>query len=248
MTSATPTWALVTGGTRGIGRGIVTCLLDAGYTVVFTYKSSSGEAAAIEAAAERAGHKARGFQCDGTDEAAVEALASQLIHDMGAPAALVNNAGITDDALLCHMPVQSWDRVIDTNLRPVFLFSKAVLPAMFEAGGGAIVNMSSVSAIRGNVGQTNYSATKAAILGMTQSLALEVARFGVRVNAVLPGLVKTEMIDAIPEAKLKSMQQRIPMRRLCDVAEVGKLVRYLVSDDAAYITGQAISIDGGLSA
>lgn len=238
----------MTGGTRGIGRGIVECLAKAGFLVAFTYVRSIEEAQELEKWARTEGLTVRGYQCDGADAQGVDFLMKELIAEYGVPLALVNNAGITADALLYNMSVEQWDKVVDVNLRSAFLFSKAVLPSMMETRNGVILNMSSITANKGNVGQCNYAATKAALVGMTRTLALEVARFNIRVNSILPGLVDTEMISAIPADERKSLQRSIPLRRLCTVAEIGELVKFLISDAASYMTGQQFGIDGGLSA
>ncbi|MFP5392106.1 MAG: 3-oxoacyl-ACP reductase FabG [Gammaproteobacteria bacterium] len=247
MDKSTP-WVLVTGGTRGIGKGIVQVLAASGYRALFTYRSSSQEAELIEADAASKGQLARGYRCDGADPDSVQALVERLVAEHGAPAALVNNAGITADTLLVNMPLASWDAVIDANLKSVYLFSKAILPSMMEAREGVILNMSSITAIKGNVGQTNYGATKAGMIGMSRSLALEVGRFNIRVNCLLPGLVDTEMIAAIPDKERAQIRKSIPLKRLCGVDELGRVVRFLISEDASYLTGQTISLDGGLTA
>jgi 3-oxoacyl-[acyl-carrier protein] reductase len=240
-------WILVTGGTRGIGKGLVECLASSGYRIMFTYRQSQDEAHALSQRLAADGFDARGFRCDGTNPEEVKTVCTELVSKFGAPLALINNAGITQDALLYNMPLESWDKVVDANLRSTFLFTKLILPSMMEARNGVILNMSSVTAIRGNIGQTNYGATKAAMLGMTRSLALETARFNIRVNCILPGLVETEMVEQIPEKDRLTLKKKIPLKRLCGVAEVGGLVKYLISDIASYITGQALSIDGGLT-
>lgn len=241
-------WVLVTGGSRGIGRSLVEYLASAGYKVVFTYVNSGAAADELVAWAQAQAMHVEGYRCDGGLKTEVEGLVNRLIAQHGAPHALINNAGITADALLYNMEEEAWDGVIRNNLKSCYLYSKYVLPAMFEARDGVILNMSSITAIKGNPGQFNYAATKSAMLGMTRTLALEVARFNVRVNAILPGLVETEMLGRVPEQELKGLKRAVPLRRLCSVAEVSKLAAYLISDDAAYITGQAISIDGGMTA
>lgn len=241
-------WVLVTGGTRGIGRGIVECVAKAGFSVIFTYVRSTKEAQDIEEMARAEGLAISGYPCDGADAPSVSHLMDTLVTKYGPPLALVNNAGITADALLCNMSVNQWDKVIDVNLKSAFLFSKAVLPSMMEARNGVILHMSSVTAIKGNVGQSNYAATKAALLGMSRTLALEVARFNIRVNSILPGLVDTEMVGEIPENQRKSLERKIPLKRLCTVNEIGELVKFLISESASYMTGQTFGIDGGLSA
>lgn len=240
-------WALVTGGSRGIGRGIVTTLAN-DHRIVFTYRSRHEEAAAVVEQVRSAGGEAHAWCCDGSDPAQVRSLAEGCLEKFGPPAAVINNAGITRDSLFMSMPAQAWREVLATNLDATFLVTQAFLPAMLGERRGAIVLMSSVTALKGNAGQANYAATKAAMTGMARTLALEVARFKVRVNAVAPGLIETEMAEAIPERQQRELAGGIPLRRMGRVDEVAKLVRYLVSDDAAYITGQTLVIDGGLSA
>lgn len=241
-------WVLVTGGSRGIGRSLVEHLASTGYKVVFTYVNSGAVADQLVTWAHEHSLHVEGYRCDGGIKTEVEGLVNRLIAKHGAPHSLINNAGITADTLLYNMDEDAWDSVIRNNLKSCYLFSKYVLPAMFEARNGAILNMSSITAIKGNPGQFNYAATKSAMLGMTRTLALEVARFNVRVNSILPGLVETEMLSRVPEQELKGLKRAVPLRRLCSVQEVSKLAGYLISDDAAYITGQAISIDGGMTA
>lgn len=240
-------WVLVTGGSRGIGKGIVLSLLG-DYRVIFTYKNNSGQAEQVEAQARHEGGVAIGLKCDGVDQAQVRQLAESCIQQFGAPYAVINNAGITQDSLLLSMPLQSWQSVISTNLDATFHMTQAFLPAMLGEKRGVILLMSSVTAIKGNPGQVNYAATKSALTGMARSLALEIARFKIRVNAIAPGLIETEMAGNIPDKERQLLEKRIPLRRMGTVAEVSGLVRYLLSDSAAYITGQTLVIDGGLSA
>jgi 3-oxoacyl-[acyl-carrier protein] reductase len=240
-------WVLVTGGTRGIGRGIATCLSRAGYKTVVTYLKSGNDASKLLQEAASASLDIAAYQCDGADGDSVKKLVAKLVELHGAPLALVNNAGITSDELLFRMHEDSWDKVVRTNLKSVFLYSQAVLPSMMTERNGVILNMSSVAAIKGNIGQCNYAATKAGMLGMSRALALEVARFNIRVNSILPGLVDTEMIANMPEQELREMRKRIPLKRLCGVEEVSSMVQFLISPLSSYITGQAFCIDGGLT-
>jgi 3-oxoacyl-[acyl-carrier protein] reductase len=240
-------WVLVTGGTRGIGRGLVAAFCNAGYDVVFTYQRSHEAAAELEREMAAAGASAKGHCCDSTDEMAVNELAKSLVERRGAPHAVINNAGITRDAVLMRMSTVQWTDVINANLNASFYVTRAFVQSMVEQGDGVILQMSSVSGFKGNVGQTNYSATKAALIGMTRSLALELGRFNVRVNAIAPGFIATEMMADIPESKLKAIGATIPLRRLGSVKEVASLATYLVSDDSAYITGQTFVVDGGLT-
>ncbi len=240
-------WVLVTGGTRGIGRGIVDAFSRDGYDVVFTYQRSSGTAAAM-ASESKTGTTISGHYCDSSDESAVRAFSKAMLESHGAPYAIINNVGITKDVALISMQIDQWKDVINTNLNSAFFMIRYFVQAMVEQGDGVILQMSSVSGIKGNAGQTNYSATKAALIGMTRSLALELARFNVRVNAIAPGFIATEMLQQIPEAQQASIRKSIPLRRLGSVEEVAALTRFLASKEGAYITGQTFVIDGGLTA
>jgi len=241
-------WVLVTGGSRGIGRGIVESLARAGYDVMFTYQQSQQAAEDLEAAVRETGGMAVGYRCDSGNEVEVRALSERLLAERGAPYAIVNNVGITRDSILMQMTSDQWREVINTNLNSAFFTIHGFITAMIEQGDGVILQMASVTALKGNPGQTNYAATKAALVGMTRSLALEVARFNIRVNALAPGFITTEMVDKIPEKQLKQIKQTIPLRRFGTVEEVASLARYLVSDQGGYITGQTFVIDGGINA
>lgn len=245
---ATRGWAFITGGTRGIGRGLVETFTAEGRDVVFTYRSSVDSADGLERQLALTGRRATGYQCDCTDEAAVATLAAALVRERGAPAVVINNAGITQDAPLLRMTSTQWHEVVRANLDSVFYVTRHFVESMVEAGDGVILHMSSVTGIKGNPGQVNYAATKAGMLGMTRTLALELARFNVRVNAVLPGFIETEMVGRIPEAQLTSLRRGIPMRRMGRVQDVAAMCRFLASEDAGYVTGQSFVIDGGLSA
>ncbi|AXE28502.1 3-oxoacyl-ACP reductase [Chromobacterium phragmitis] len=239
-------WVLVTGGSRGIGKGLVLELAK-DYRVVFTYKSNAEQARAVEEAVLRMGGEAYAVQCDGSDPEAAKRLATQCLERFGAPHAVINNAGVTRDGLMMSMPLASWRDVISANLDAVFHVTQAFLPAMCGEKRGAVLLMSSVTAVKGNMGQANYAATKAAMAGLARTLALETARFKIRVNAIAPGLIDTDMADGIPEKARQQLEKNIPLRRLGTVGEVAGLARYLLSDAAAYITGQTIVMDGGLS-
>ena len=247
-TEQTRPWVLVTGGSRGIGRVIVERLADEGYDIVFTFLKAESLAASLEDALHGQGQRAVGVRCDATDESQVKAMAEHLVAERGAPHALILNAGITQDALLMSMRTEQWDDVISANLRSIFLAARAFLPAMLERRDGAIVLMSSVTALKGNTGQTNYAATKAAMMGVARSLALEVGRFNVRVNAIAPGFIATDMVDGFPEARLAQIKKSIPLRRLGTADDVAALASFLVSANSTYITGQTFVVDGGLSA
>ena len=237
--------ALITGGSRGIGRVTAMRLLLDGWSVAFTYAQSKEAALAFES--ESKGNVAA-FEADVRDAAACGAVAQQVLERFGAIDALVNNAGIRRDALLYNMSPEQWDEVLDTNLGGAFSMTKAVLPAMMQQRRGAIVNVASLSALHGVVGQSNYSAAKGALVAMTRSLARETARSGIRVNCVAPGFVETDMTgDLDPEVK-REMIRQIPMRRAVKADEVAAAIAFLLSDDASGITGQILAIDGGASA
>ena len=241
-------WVLVTGGTRGIGRGIVEALCAQGYAVTFTYRQSEAAAQALVETLAQAGGQVEAVRCDGTDAAEVERVAAGLLATRGAPYAIVNNAGVTRDAMMMRMTHDEWFDVINNNLNAAFLITRPFLSPMAERGDGVILHMSSVAGGKGNAGQTNYSATKAALMGVTRSLALEMGRFNVRVNAIAPGYIATEMLEQIPDAQRRTITQRIPLRRLGQVREVAGLTVFMLSELGAYITGQTFVIDGGLTA
>jgi len=233
--------AIVTGGARGIGRAVVLELARAGARVVVNYRSSSEQAVALAHEVD-----GRAVQADVSTSEGCEALVAAA-SELGAIHALVNNAGITDDGLVMRMRDPQWDEVMRVNAGSTFRMCRAVLPAMARARAGAIVNIGSVSALRGNAGQVNYSASKAAMIALTRSLALEMARRSVRVNAVCPGFIQTDMTAELPEKSQQMAVDRIPMRRMGQPEDVAPMVRFLCSDESAYVTGQVFVVDGGLS-
>ncbi|NDJ55772.1 SDR family oxidoreductase [Enterobacteriaceae bacterium 4M9] len=244
----TQKWVLITGGSRGIGQALVTGLLPQ-WNVVFTGRSEEGIARTLELAQNvQSTNWVKGFSCDGKDEQRVGELAQQMLDEFGAPAAIVHNAGIARDALHIHQDAEVWRDVLDNNLVSLVNWNRLLLPAMMMQGEGSVVMMSSVTAIRGNSGQTAYAASKAAMMGIARSLAREVGRFGIRVNCLAPGLIESDMTQAIPETKLKAMRQEIPLRRLGLVEEVTGSVAFLIGDSSRYLTGQTLVLDGGLSA
>lgn len=247
MNQTNPPWVLVTGGTRGIGLALVR-RLAVHYRVVFTWRNSVDEAQRLVDECASSGHDVRSIQCDGSNAQSVHDVAQQLIAKLGAPFALINNAGVARDGALLNMETSAWLDVIDQNLNASFYWTRALLPAMVDAARGTVLMMSSVSGMKGNVGQTNYSATKAALIGLTRSLALEVARFGVRVNAIAPGLIDTDMTRKMPEKAYAALCKSVPMRHAGDVDDIASMAAYLIGEAGRYITGQCFVVDGGMTA
>ncbi|HEM6801123.1 SDR family NAD(P)-dependent oxidoreductase [Citrobacter koseri] len=241
-------WILITGGTRGIGLTLVSQLLQK-WNVVFTGRSEVSVAQAInKVKGTSTSAWVKGFCCDGCDEENVEKLATMLINDLGAPLAIIHNAGITNDALHIHQNANDWRYIMDNNIISVINWNRLLLPAMMTQGRGSIVLMSSISALKGNCGQTAYAASKAAMIGLTHSLAREVGRFGIRVNCLAPGLIESDMLTEMPAEKLKALRQNIPLRRVGRPEDVANAVEFLTGPESSYITGQVLIIDGGLSA
>lgn len=238
--------ALVTGGSRGIGRAICLALAQAGANVAFSYAGNETAAKETLKQLESIGCKAISLASDVSDEAQVQALISQTTATFGAIDILVNNAGITRDGLLMTMKEAHWDAVIDTNLKGAFFTMKAVCRPMMKARSGRIINLSSVVGVHGNAGQVNYSASKAGLIGMTKSLAKEVASRNITVNAIAPGFIETDMTDGLSPAVKESLLASVPMGRLGQVDDIAQAVVFLASPHAAYITGQVLGVDGGM--
>ena len=239
--------ALVTGGTRGIGRAVVEHLAAAGARVAFTYRSSSETAEALRAELEERGGEALALQSDAADYGAAQEAVQQVLERFGSLDVLVNNAGVTRDNLLLRMDEADWDAVIGTNLKSVFNLCKAAYRPMMKQRGGSIVNVSSVVGVMGNPGQTNYAASKAGIIGFTKSLAKELGGRGVRANVVAPGYVETDMTTELPEAAREAMLGAVPLKRPARPADVAAAVTFLASDAAGYVTGHVLHVDGGLA-
>jgi 3-oxoacyl-[acyl-carrier protein] reductase len=229
--------ALVTGGSRGIGRAIAVELGRAGAAVVLAYNSGRDEAQTV--ATEIGG---RAVQADVSDPESAKAL----VEEAGELDILVNNAGVTRDGLLARMPDDDWRTVLETNLSSVFYTCRAAARGMMRRRAGAIVNISSIVGMHGNPGQTNYGASKAGIIGFTKSLARELGSRGVRANVVAPGYVTTRLTDVLPEEAQQAMLANTPLGRLGDPADVAHAVRFLVADEASFITGEVLLVDGGL--
>jgi 3-oxoacyl-[acyl-carrier protein] reductase len=238
--------AVVTGGSRGIGRAICLRLAEQGADVVFSYRGNETAAAATAAAIEGLGRRAIAFQGDVTDPLAAEALVKAALEAFGKVDILVNNAGITRDDLIMRMDLDAWRSVLETNLFGAFYTTKAVTRPMLKARGGRIVNITSVSGQAGQTGQANYSAAKAGLIGLTKATARELASRGITANAVAPGFVLTELTQDLPDALKDEIIKRTPLARFGTPEEIATAVAFLASDDAAYITGQVLAVDGGL--
>ena len=238
--------ALVTGASRGIGRAIALALAKKGYAVAVNYGGSQAAAEGVKAEIEAAGGRAIVIQGDVSKAEDVDKVFAEIKKEFGRLDVLVNNAGITRDSLMLRLKEENWDAVIDTDLKSGFLTMKAAAPIMMKQKKGAIVNIASVVGIMGNIGQINYSAAKAGVIGMTKTAARELAARGVRVNAVAPGFIATSMTDVIPEKIKEGMIHSIPLGRMGQAEDVANVVCFLASDEASYITGQVLKVDGGM--
>lgn len=240
---------LVTGGSRGIGAAVVRTAMKEGAHVAFTYLNSTEEAEALlaEMTREHPDQCCLARQCDVTDAEAMEKMIQGLAADFKPVDALVNNAGITRDTVLARMSREQWDSVISTNLGSLFNATKPLVLEMVKRRSGAIVNLSSAVGVYGNSGQTNYAAAKAGVIGFTKALSAEVAPYNVRVNAVAPGYIHTDMIAIMDHDTLTYVRDRVNLRRLGTVDDVAPVVCFLISDNSSYITGQVIQVDGGIT-
>ena len=239
--------AIVTGGSRGIGRAIVKELAERGANVAFSFSKNKELADQLAAEIEAAGRRALAFQADVTDAVAAEKMVRSVKSELGSVDYLVNNAGITRDKLIMMMSEDDWDAVLDTNLKGVFNVTKPAVSLMVRQRRGAILNIASISGVVGMAGQTNYSASKAGLIGFTRALAKEIARRSITVNALALGLIETDMTVALADEYKQKMLEQIPLGRYGTVEEVARIAVFLLSDDARYITGQVIQADGGLA-
>ncbi|HLK42624.1 MAG TPA: 3-oxoacyl-[acyl-carrier-protein] reductase [Thermoleophilia bacterium] len=240
--------ALVTGGSRGIGAAVCAELGAAGARVVVNYVRDAAAAERVCDDVRAAGGEAVALAGDVSTPAGAQALVDGVEQDVGEIDVLVNNAGITRDNLIMKLSEDDWRQVIDTNLAGAFFTCRAVARPMLKRRRGAIVNMSSVVGIHGNPGQTNYAASKAGLIGLTKALAKELGGRGIRVNAIAPGYIETELTDALPEEARAEILRSTPLRRLGRPADVAAAVRFLASDAAAFVTGDVLAVDGGLGA
>ncbi|MBK6702109.1 MAG: 3-oxoacyl-[acyl-carrier-protein] reductase [Saprospiraceae bacterium] len=239
--------ALVTGGSRGIGASIVEHLVKEGADVAFTYLSSPDRAATLVNQLQGHGVRVKAYQSNASDHTQCKDLIAQVIQDFGKIDILVNNAGITRDNLLVRMTEEQWDEVLDSNLKSAFNLCKYVLTPMMRQRSGSIINISSVVGVFGNAGQANYAASKAGMIGFTKSIAKEVASRNIRCNAIAPGFIETEMTHVLDEKTKENFLKSIPLGRLAQASEVAQVVSFLASDQSSYITGQVISVCGGLN-
>lgn len=239
--------ALVTGASRGIGRAIAINLAASGHAVAVNYRSRSDAADEVVGTIEGAGGQAMAVAADVGDADAVTAMTTEIADKLGPITVLVNNAGVTDDDLLMRMKPEAWDRVIQTNLSSAYLCTRAVLRGMLKAKWGRIINVTSVSGLSGNPGQANYAAAKAGLVGLTKSVAKEVGSRGITANAVAPGFIETDMTEALGEDVRAAVLPAITLGRFGSPDDVAAAVGYLASEEAGYVTGQVLVVDGGLA-
>jgi 3-oxoacyl-[acyl-carrier protein] reductase len=238
--------AIITGATRGIGRGIAVEFAKQGANVAFTYSSSVDAANALETELNAIGIKAKGYQSNAAEFDTAQELAKEILKEFGSIDVLVNNAGITKDNLLMRISEDDFDKVIEVNLKSVFNMTKAVIRPMMKQRAGSIINMSSVVGLKGNAGQSNYAASKAGIVGFSKSVALELGSRNIRSNVIAPGFIETEMTGKLDEATVQSWRDAIPLKRGGSPEDIANACVFLASDMSSYITGQTLSVDGGM--
>ncbi len=237
---------IITGASRGIGKGIAKLFAQQGANIAFTYLSSDKKAQNLELELEAYGTKVKGFKSDASNFISSQKLVNDVLEEFGSIDVLVNNAGITKDNLLMRMSEEDFDEVMEVNMKSVFNLTKAVLKPMLKAKNGSIINMSSVVGVKGNAGQSNYSASKAAINGFTKSIALELGSRNIRCNSIAPGFIETEMTQELPSETVKQWTSQIPMKRGGNVDDIANTTLFLASDLSSYITGQVINVCGGM--
>ena len=237
---------IITGASRGIGKGIALLFAKQGANIAFTYRSSDEKARALEEEISSNKCKVKGYKSDASDFDAAQKLAIDVLEDFGSIDVLVNNAGVTKDNLLMRMSENDFDSVMDTNMKSVFNMTKAVLRPMLNQRKGSIINMSSVVGVKGNAGQANYSASKAAINGFTKSTALELGSRNIRCNSIAPGFIETEMTEALGKDQIQEWRNSIPLKRGGSSEDIANATLFLASDMSAYVTGQVLNVCGGM--
>ena len=237
---------IITGASRGIGKGIAEVFAKQGANIAFTYRSSDEKAKALEDELSANGCKVKGYKSDASNFEAAQQLAVDVLEEFGSIDVLVNNAGITKDGLLMRMSEDDFDSVMDVNMKSVFNMTKAVLRPMLKQRKGSIINMSSVVGVKGNAGQANYSASKAAINGFTKSTALELGSRNIRCNSIAPGFIETEMTKALGEDQIQEWRNTIPLKRGGTTEDIANSALFLASDMSAYVTGQVLHVCGGM--
>ena len=237
---------IITGASRGIGRGVATVFAKNGANIAFTYLSSTEKAKSLENELTRFGVKAKGYKSDASNFISAQDLSKSVIEDFGSIDVLVNNAGITKDGLLMRMTENDFNLVMQINMNSVFNMTKAVIKPMMKAKMGSIINMSSVVGVKGNAGQTNYSASKAGIIGFTKSTALELGSRNIRCNAIAPGFIETEMTESLGDEAINNWRNQIPLKRGGEPEDIANVSLFLASDLSSYVTGQVINVCGGM--
>ena len=237
---------IITGASRGIGKGIAEVFAKQGANIAFTYRASDKKAKALEVALSSNECKAKGYKSDASDFEAAQQLATDVMEEFGSIDVLINNAGITKDGLLIRMSEEDFDSVMDVNMKSVFNMTKAVIRTMLKQKKGSIINMSSVVGVKGNSGQANYSASKAAINGFTKSTALELGSRNIRCNAIAPGFIETEMTEVLGKEQVEEWRNSIPLKRGGTSEDIANATLFLASDMSAYVTGQVLHVCGGM--